>query len=360
MKPWESSEAAELNADHGQMNPRFSARFGALVVSYEASLAHQPAKGSLDNPAPGQDRKSLHIVRAFDDLNLDLGPTILDPGLEILSGVAAIDPNLAQLGEPSGGLIEHWLRHVTFGAPGGSHYHSQQQTQGINQHVALSPLDPFACIVADLASVTVGFDALAVEDGGRGLLLPLLSDAHTDSQGVVERGPSLVQAPGAKDVINRLPPRIGRGHLAPRNTSLENLQDGIDDSSPVGRRSAIFFSSRKHGLEELPLRVGQIGIVEGVFHRPNCGSAENGKIPTTLSCQCHSITLRRNPASSPNAAEAHSPSEFTFSDRLLCQFHMKVILFGGTGMVGQGVLRECLRDPEVTEVLAVTRSATGQ
>ena len=39
---------------------------------------------------------------------------------------------------------------------------------------------------------------------------------------------------------------------------------------------------------------------------------------------------------------------------------MKVILFGATGMVGQGVLRECLRDPEVTEVLAVLRSATGQ
>jgi uncharacterized protein YbjT (DUF2867 family) len=39
---------------------------------------------------------------------------------------------------------------------------------------------------------------------------------------------------------------------------------------------------------------------------------------------------------------------------------MKVILFGSTGMVGQGVLRECLRDPDVTEVLAVVRSATGQ
>jgi uncharacterized protein YbjT (DUF2867 family) len=39
---------------------------------------------------------------------------------------------------------------------------------------------------------------------------------------------------------------------------------------------------------------------------------------------------------------------------------MRVILFGATGMVGQGVLRECLRDPEVTEVVAITRSATGQ
>src|SRR5258708_37597688 len=39
---------------------------------------------------------------------------------------------------------------------------------------------------------------------------------------------------------------------------------------------------------------------------------------------------------------------------------MKVILFGGTGMVGQGVLRECLRDADVTEVTSVVRSATGQ
>ncbi len=39
---------------------------------------------------------------------------------------------------------------------------------------------------------------------------------------------------------------------------------------------------------------------------------------------------------------------------------MKVILFGATGMVGQGVLRECLRDGGVARVLAVGRSPTGQ
>jgi uncharacterized protein YbjT (DUF2867 family) len=39
---------------------------------------------------------------------------------------------------------------------------------------------------------------------------------------------------------------------------------------------------------------------------------------------------------------------------------VKVILFGSTGMVGQGVLRECLLDPEIAEVLAIGRSATGQ
>ena len=37
---------------------------------------------------------------------------------------------------------------------------------------------------------------------------------------------------------------------------------------------------------------------------------------------------------------------------------MKVILFGATGMVGQGVLRECLLDPGVEAVLSVGRSPT--
>ncbi len=39
---------------------------------------------------------------------------------------------------------------------------------------------------------------------------------------------------------------------------------------------------------------------------------------------------------------------------------MKVVLFGATGMVGQGVLRECLLDPGVEKVLAIVRAPTGR
>jgi uncharacterized protein YbjT (DUF2867 family) len=39
---------------------------------------------------------------------------------------------------------------------------------------------------------------------------------------------------------------------------------------------------------------------------------------------------------------------------------MNVIIFGATGMIGQGVLRECLLDAEVRGVLSVARGATGQ
>jgi uncharacterized protein YbjT (DUF2867 family) len=38
---------------------------------------------------------------------------------------------------------------------------------------------------------------------------------------------------------------------------------------------------------------------------------------------------------------------------------VKIILFGATGMVGQGVLLECLRDPGVERVLVIGRTSIG-
>ena len=38
---------------------------------------------------------------------------------------------------------------------------------------------------------------------------------------------------------------------------------------------------------------------------------------------------------------------------------MKVIIFGATGMAGQGALRECLLDSDVERVLVVGRSSIG-
>lgn len=38
---------------------------------------------------------------------------------------------------------------------------------------------------------------------------------------------------------------------------------------------------------------------------------------------------------------------------------MRIVLFGASGMVGQGVLRECLLDPGVESVLSIGRSSTG-
>ena len=39
---------------------------------------------------------------------------------------------------------------------------------------------------------------------------------------------------------------------------------------------------------------------------------------------------------------------------------MTVLLFGATGMIGQGVLRECLQDPQVQSILSIVRTPTTQ
>lgn len=39
---------------------------------------------------------------------------------------------------------------------------------------------------------------------------------------------------------------------------------------------------------------------------------------------------------------------------------VNAIVFGGTGMVGQGVLRECLLDPDIVYVLSIVRAPGGQ
>ncbi len=39
---------------------------------------------------------------------------------------------------------------------------------------------------------------------------------------------------------------------------------------------------------------------------------------------------------------------------------MKVLIFGASGMIGQGVLRECLLHPDVTAVLTIARSPAGE
>jgi uncharacterized protein YbjT (DUF2867 family) len=39
---------------------------------------------------------------------------------------------------------------------------------------------------------------------------------------------------------------------------------------------------------------------------------------------------------------------------------MNVVLFGATGMVGQGVLRECVLDPDVHQILSIVRTASNQ
>lgn len=54
MRAEELSQSAEVNADTGNIDPRFNTGLCGLVIAYQATLVHQPAEGSLHDPAVGQ------------------------------------------------------------------------------------------------------------------------------------------------------------------------------------------------------------------------------------------------------------------------------------------------------------------
>ena len=64
MPNWSSSESLEHEPDHGDMNPGFGVSVVGLVVAHQPAVFHQPAKGSLDDPAFGQHGKTALVFEA--------------------------------------------------------------------------------------------------------------------------------------------------------------------------------------------------------------------------------------------------------------------------------------------------------
>lgn len=114
----ESSQAAELNSDHCDIDPGFGAGLGGFVITHQATLAHQPAKGTLDDPTAGQDREAGEGVRTFDYCDGQLGAQAFDPLGEGFAAIAAIDPQDAQPGKPAQDLAQQDLGAGTFGGAG--------------------------------------------------------------------------------------------------------------------------------------------------------------------------------------------------------------------------------------------------
>ena len=113
----------------------------------------------------------------------------------------------------------------------------------------------------------------------------------------------------------------------------------------------------------LPVLYAAVGDVQGgEFFGRAIASAWSAR-PSSAGCPGARST--RPSRSSCGSAPRSSPASSTRSSarphrRAARADAMKVILFGATGMVGQGVLRECLLDPDVERVLVVGRSAAGQ
>src|SRR5271154_4842467 len=99
MNEEESSQTAELNSDHRDIDPGHGAGLGGFVIADESALLHQPAEGALYDPAAWQYIEALGRVGAFDDLDGQFGAEAFDPLGKGLAGIATIHPQDAQPGE---------------------------------------------------------------------------------------------------------------------------------------------------------------------------------------------------------------------------------------------------------------------
>jgi len=75
----ESSQSAELNSDHRDIDASFGAGLGGLVIACESPMPHQPAEGSLHDPAERQDFETRSMVRTLDDRDGQLRAHPFDP-----------------------------------------------------------------------------------------------------------------------------------------------------------------------------------------------------------------------------------------------------------------------------------------
>jgi len=273
-----SSESAELNSYHGDVYQSLCAGLRGLVIAHQSPLAHQPAEGSLDDPAVRQNLESFGVIGAFYNLDRQFMAKPLDPLGEVFPGVATIHPEDAQPSEPAQDAAQQQLRAVAFSGAGRSNGHAEHQPQSIHQQVAFAAFDPLAGVKADTAAVTVGLHALTVQNGRCGPAALAVGFPDEDAQRIVEHGPLMVVTPFPEDMVNRFPMGKVDGQITPRAATLHQIQDGINNPPPIHGGSSTFGRFGEHRFEISPLGVSQVGVVNGDFHRLKSAAAnENPK-----------------------------------------------------------------------------------
>ena len=301
MKDKESSQSAELNSDHGDIDPSCGAGLGGFIIPHESPLLHQPAEGAFHDPTAGQDFEASEVVRTFDHRDHQLAAQTFDPLGKGLAGIATIHPQNSQPGEPTQDLAQQDLCAGTFRRAGRRHGHAQQESQSIHQQMALAAFDPLAGVVAHPSAMPGGLDALTIQNRRRGAAALAVRLAHQRAQRVVERRPLVIERPLPENMVNRFPMGKFRGQVTPRAATFDDIQDGVQDLPPINWWSSAFGGFREHGFKVGPLGVGEAGLIYGVFHAPTEAPLKIGRPnQSRMSTNTASFLLRPHQQPSPS------------------------------------------------------------
>lgn len=98
MNDQESSQSAELDSDHRDIDPSLGTGLGGFVIAHESPVPHLSAEGSLHHdPAERQNFEASGIVRTFDDRDGQLGAQRLST--MIFSGIVFLENEARQAGD---------------------------------------------------------------------------------------------------------------------------------------------------------------------------------------------------------------------------------------------------------------------
>jgi hypothetical protein len=164
----------EHDGDHGELCEAFGDNGEGLIVRHEPSVTTEPGESAFDHPAAPDDFEAAFFVGAFDDLKGNR--LVCECGFELGAGIATVGKDFgderertARPANEAGGAIA--ILHA-----GRDHLDAEQQSDGIDEGVALDTFGLFARVVADRIGVgppfSVAFTACvsmmaAVGDGSR-------------------------------------------------------------------------------------------------------------------------------------------------------------------------------------------------
>ncbi len=139
-------QASEHETDHGEAHECRDGSGIAFEITGQAAIVADPGQGSFDDPAFGQDDEVMRIG-TFDDLEHPAAG-IGDRPSGLWPLIAGIGEDALDEGEGAARLAQNLAHAVAVLNVGRMHDNAQQQTEGVDEDVALAARDLLARIEA--------------------------------------------------------------------------------------------------------------------------------------------------------------------------------------------------------------------
>ena len=154
------AEFSEHEADRSETEECKRSLVQVFPVLGQSAAAVKPSEGSLDNPALWQNNKTLGLVGAFDDLDMNASQLAADGASEYRALIATVSVEFAQERIQAEQHRQQLGPAIAILPVGGQHNGLHQQTLRVDQDVPLLALDLLARVVPGRIATRPPFSAL--------------------------------------------------------------------------------------------------------------------------------------------------------------------------------------------------------